>query len=554
MVTLRHLPDKTGVAEQAWRDGSARERRGFRSLATKLSLFTASLVVWVTAVGLGFHYASGDRSIGQHLLVSVVLLAVAVMVARITSRVFVRPLVLLEAAMAAVKQGNLKPIRPSPTGDEIERLGKSFNEMISALAATKREVVEHRENLEEKIRERTEALEESTKRAERAVRAKSEFLANMSHELRTPLNGILGMIDIVMDSELTEAQREELDTARECSLSLLALVNDILDLSKIEAGRMSLERIGFDPRELGENCCKVLAPKAMEKGLELTCEVTPAVPARLLGDPLRLRQVVMNLLSNAVKYTDAGSVRLSLGSGKAPTPGNVELHIDVIDTGIGIPRDKLTSIFDEFMQADGSTTRRYGGTGLGLTIAKKLVGMQGGRIWVESEVGRGSAFHVAFYLPEPSAVPAMAAEAGTEAPGASSGHDGLAQLARILVVEDNLVNQQVVAGLLGKRGYQAVTVNDGREALAALAASDFDLVLMDVQMPVLDGLETTRLIRQDERWRALPVIGVTAHAMAGDRERCIEAGMTDYLPKPVRPFTLLETIRKYLPASKAAAG
>ena len=348
------------------------------------------------------------------------------------------------------------------------------------------------------------------------------------------------MLDIVLDGELLEVQREHLNTARKCALSLLAVVNETLDLSKIGAGRMKLETISFDPRELAESCREVLALEAMEKGLELTCEVAAAVPDRLLGDPLRLRQIVLNLLGNAVKYTDQGSVRLLVGGSTALTPGKVELRVDVIDTGIGIPKDKLASIFDEFVQADSSITRRYGGTGLGLAIAKKLVELHGGRIWVESEVGRGSAFHVE--------LPVETAE--NEVSGAAvPSNGGQDRPIHILVVEDNPVNQQVVAGLLGKRGYRASAVNNGLEALAALETATYDLIFMDVQMPELDGLETTRLIRQDKRWLTLPIIGLTAHAMDGDRKRCLAAGMNDYIAKPARLNTLLEIVRKYSPAA-----
>ena len=275
----------------------------------------------------------------------------------------------------------------------------------------------------------------------------------------------------------------------------------------------------------------------MEKGLELTCEVAPAVSSRLLGDPLRLRQIVMNLLGNAVSLRTRASVRLLVGG---------SLRLDVIDTGIGIPEDKLASIFDEFVQADNSITRRYGGTGLGLAIAKKLVELHGGRIWVESEVGRGSAFHVE--LPMAAAGPLETAEAEvSEAAVPSNG--GQEMPAHILVVEDNPVNQQVVAALLGRRGYRTSAVNNGREALVALETGTFDLVLMDVQMPELDGLETTRLIRQNKRWLTLPIVGLTARATAGDRERCIEAGMNEHVAKPVRLAALLGIVRKYAAAA-----
>jgi signal transduction histidine kinase/ActR/RegA family two-component response regulator len=499
----------------------------------------------MTAVNLWFHYTRDRRFLAEHLAVNVLLLAAAVLLARITSRVFVRPLVLLERAMASVKEGNLEPIQVSASGDEIEGLATSFNEMIQSLASSRRQVREHQEQLEEKIRERTSELQVSMNRAEAATRAKSEFLANMSHELRTPLNGIQGMLEIALDSELTTAQREELETARECSNSLLALVSDILDLSKIEAGRMTLEKIPFDLRELIGSCSRLLASKAANRGLQLLCEITPEVPVHLLGDPLRMREIVVNLLDNAVKYTNEGSVRLRLTSVPALVANQARLRLDVTDTGIGIPADKVKAIFDEFTQADGSITRRYGGTGLGLTIAKKLVQMHKGRIWVESEVGRGSAFHVEFDLDEIS-TPRGLCEPRPADPVAPPDAVPAAARGRILIVEDNRVNQQVVAGLLTKKGYETTVVNHGGEALAALEAASFDLVIMDIQMPVLDGLEATRRIRLEERWRNLPIVGLTAHAMAGDRERCIQAGMNDYLTKPVRGPALLETVKRHI--------
>jgi CheY-like chemotaxis protein len=288
----------------------------------------------------------------------------------------------------------------------------------------------------------------------------------------------------------------------------------------------------------------VLFPRARQKGLAFRCQIAPEVPDFLLGDPLRLQQVLMNLVGNAIKYTHTGSVELRVGCRAAVAPGVVELRLDVLDTGIGIPADKLDSIFEKFTQADGSTTREYGGTGLGLAISKSLVEMHGGRLWVESEVGLGSAFHVSLPL---QLAPAPAPEAGgptvkppADAASNSPGH--------ILIVEDNPTNQKVVVGLLGKRGYRTSVAGDGRQALEALERTAFDLILMDVQMPVLDGLEATRLIRRDARWKSLPVVGLTAHAMVGDRQRCLDAGMDDYLPKPIRPAALIETIQRCMPA------
>jgi CheY-like chemotaxis protein len=259
--------------------------------------------------------------------------------------------------------------------------------------------------------------------------------------------------------------------------------------------------------------------------------------------------VILNLLGNAIKYTNEGFVKLHMESVPAGEPSRVELRIGVVDTGIGIPAEILESIFEEFTQADGSVTRLYGGTGLGLAIAKRLVQMQGGRIWAESEVGGGSTFHVSIEFEVGQAPREPAGSAAAETDDAETPVRG-----RILVVEDNTINQQVVEGLLTRRGYEVRVVNHGGEALAVMEGSSFDLVLMDVQMPVLDGLETTQRIRRDPRWRDLPIVGLTAHTMTGDRARCIAAGMNDYLPKPVRSAALLGTVNRFLSAPKPVAG
>ncbi|HSW50505.1 MAG TPA: histidine kinase dimerization/phospho-acceptor domain-containing protein, partial [Bryobacteraceae bacterium] len=334
-----------------------RKQRPFRSVAAKFCWFSALLVGWIFAIEVAVHLLHGVRFQRGHLLISGLLIVLAALVARVTSRVFIRPLTLLNDAIASVKEGVLEPVRLSASGDEIERLGESFNEMIEALASSRRQVREHQEHLERKIQERTKALEESTARAEAASQAKSAFLANMSHELRTPLGGITGMLDIVLESDLDSSQRGDLETARASSLSLLDLVNDILDMSKIEAGRLALEKIRFSLYEVVRHCTKLLAARAKEKGLNLTWTVQPEVPRCLIGDPLRLQQIVVNLLGNAIKYTPHGSVSLWAGSQPAQTPGAVLLRFDIVDTGIGIPRDKLPAIFDKFTQADESITR-----------------------------------------------------------------------------------------------------------------------------------------------------------------------------------------------------
>ena len=525
----------------------------FSSLSSKFSAFIGLLLMWVVAVVVLW-------DIREHqfdLLKGVVLCAVAILVggaiSRITIRLLARPLTLLQQGITSVRQGRFEPIQVSRTHDEIEYLGESFNRMIEELAASHEEIRRHGELLEERIHQRTEELEKAMRAALAASQAKSEFLANMSHELRTPMNGLLGMLDIVLDSRVEPDQRDHLETAQRCAYSLLALLNDILDLSKIEAGKMMLENIPFNVRTLLEDCVKSYHATATQKKIGLHFEVDLSAPTQILGDPLRLRQVAANLLSNAVKFTDRGWVCLRLSAqydrakndGGKNQPGSpVNMIIDVSDTGPGIEAEKLPFIFDKFTQADGSITRKYGGTGLGLAIARRLASMQGGQVQVESKVGKGSTFTVAIPCELATAPPSAPAERR----GEITGRQGGARAARILLVEDNLVNQKVVMAILRKQGFHLDVASDGREALTKLEASggDYHLVLMDIQMPVLDGLETTRAIRRDPRWQDLPIIAMTAHAMNGDRERCLQAGMNAYISKPVQPAHLVSMVETHL--------
>jgi signal transduction histidine kinase/CheY-like chemotaxis protein/HPt (histidine-containing phosphotransfer) domain-containing protein len=513
----------------------------YRSLSSRFSIFTGVLLLWVVCVTLWWDLRQHTFDWTKGILLCAIVALTAATISRFTIRLLARPLALLQQGITSVREGHLVPIQVSRTGDEIEYLGESFNRMIETLAASQAEIRQHQELLEERIRQRTEELERAMHGALNASQAKSEFLANMSHELRTPMNGLLGMLDLALDGTASGEQRDQLETAQRCAYSLLALLNDILDLSKIEAGKMLLEKIPFDARAVIEDCVKSQAAKAAQKKIDLRFEPGLAPPVNLLGDPLRVRQIATNLLSNAIKFTDRGSVVVTLGF-SACVEGHVNIALEVSDTGPGIAPDKLPTIFEKFTQADGSITRKFGGTGLGLAITRRLVDMHGGDIRVDSQLGRGSAFRVT--LPcEATPITAKAPVRRKETPDEALPNRGVT---RLLLVEDNLVNQTVVLAILKKKGYRIDVANDGREALAKLNAADYDLVLMDVQMPVLDGLETTRLIRREKRWDRLPIIAMTAHAMNGDRERCLQSGMTAYISKPVQPSHLISTIERQL--------
>jgi signal transduction histidine kinase/ligand-binding sensor domain-containing protein/CheY-like chemotaxis protein len=384
--------------------------------------------------------------------------------------------------------------------------------------------------LQEEVAERTRAeraLVEAREAAIEASRLKSEFLANMSHEIRTPMNGVIGMTDLALEHRLEPRVREYLETVRSSAESLLCVINDILDFAKIEAGKLDLVAVDFDLRQLLDDLVALLEPRARDKGLVLRCHVPPDLAPRLSGDPLRLRQVLTNLVGNALKFTDRGEVRAELALVESPEPSRpVGVRFAVADTGIGIAESDCARIFDAFTQADGSSTRRFGGTGLGLAISSQLVQLMGGRLEVESEPGRGSTFSFTVGFVE--------ADASVEEPEIAPSIPVGRRLS-VLVAEDNPVNQLLTVRLLEKAGHQATVVETGTAAIDALGRSHFDVVLMDVQMPAMNGFEATRLIRAATGPRAgVPIIALTAHAMRGDRERCLDAGMNGYVTKPLR--------------------
>ncbi len=364
--------------------------------------------------------------------------------------------------------------------------------------------------------------------------AKSIFVANMSHEIRTPMNGIIGMTELALAVARDEEQKEYLRIARSSANSLLALLNDVLDLSRIEAGKLSIDPVPLNPGELVNEVVQLLAVGANAKGLSMQAECAEGVPELVLGDPVRLRQVLVNLIGNAVKFTESGSIDV-----RVYTSGDGgQLCFAVRDTGIGIPRNKQQAIFRRFTQADGSISRKYGGTGLGLAISLKLIQLMGGTMRMQSEPGKGTLFEFAV----PCCIPAAPVEEGVLAALGSSAPSPK----RILLAEDNLVNQKVATVMLEKSGHSVFVVSNGQEALDVLSREPFDVVLMDVQMPKMDGFEATACIRARElnSPHHVPVIAMTAHAMAGDRERCLAAGMDGYVSKPVHLDELLGAIRE----------
>ncbi len=505
-----------------------------------------------------------DKSV---TVIGVVLLAslAAYLVSSRLQRIISGPILNLADVAKVVSEKKDYSIRAAKqSNDEVGLLIDAFNDMLEQTEARESELLQARDHLETRVQERTaeltdanRKLEDSIKRANllakeatQASEAKSQFLANMSHEIRTPMNGVIGFADILADEDLTEQEREYVEIIRNCGRELLVLIDDILDFSMIEANKLETEITSCSLGNLLNGIESLMRPKAVEKGLEFRVAESARLPSQICTDPVRLRQCLINLVSNAIKFTEEGHVYVNVSVQEED--GELYIHFEIEDTGIGIPSDKQDSIFEVFTQVDGSHSRKYGGSGLGLAISKRLAGILGGRLTVRSREGEGSIFSLVLpvgvdvrkqpFLDRHNLAEELRAEQAKSA--------GPTFCGQVLVAEDVLTNQVLMKSLLKRMGLEVTIAEDGDEAVQKVVTGSFDLVLMDVQMPKINGLEATRALRK--MGIATPIVALTAHAMKGDDSRCIKAGCDDYLSKPIDRQKLLDVLTKYLPSKTEA--